>query len=84
MSKHLCDALNSFPDEMTKKELISHCAAYIQANPDIYITPGWLAEVMMSDGLLLSKRKNRIKGSKAFIWLNVHKFDGFYKGRLIL
>lgn len=84
MATHVEKALESFPDEMTKKELIAHCTTYISANPEIYITPGWFAQIMMEDGLLLFKRKNRIKGSKAFTWLNVHKLDGRYRGRLII
>lgn len=84
MATHVEKALESFPDSMTKKELIAHCADYISANPEIYITPGWFAQIMMEDGLMLSKRKNRIKGSKAFTWLNVHKLDGRYRGRLII
>lgn len=84
MATHVERALESFPDEMTKKELIAQCEVYISANSEIYITPGWFAQIMMTDGLLLSKRKNRIKGSKAFTWLNVHKLDGKYRGRLIV
>ena len=84
MVTHIETALMSFPDDMTKKDLIKHCATYITANPEIQITPGWLAQLMMDDGLLLSKRKNRIKGSKAFTWLNVHKLDGRYRGRMIV
>jgi hypothetical protein len=84
MATHIETALKSFPDDMTKKDLIERCATYIAANPEITITPGWFAQVMMDDGLLLSKRKNMIKGSKAFTWLNVHKLDGKYRGRLIL
>lgn len=83
MATHVERALESFPDEMTKKELIAQCAVYISANPEIYITPGWFAQIMMEDGLLLAKRKNRIKGSKAFTWLNVHKLDGRSRGRLV-
>ena len=84
MANHIETALMSFPDEMTKKELVTHCTTYIEANPDIKITPGWLAQLMMDDCVLLSKRKNRIRGSKAFTWLNVHKLDGKYRGRLII
>ena len=84
MELHVTTALDSFPDAMTKKQLIEHCAAYIASNPEIYITPGWFAQIMMEDGLLLSKRKNKIRGSKAFLWLNVHKMDGTYRGRLII
>ena len=84
MELHVTTALDSFPDAMTKRELIEHCAAYIASNSEIYITPGWFAQVMMEDDLLLSKRKNKIRGSKAFLWLNVHKLDGRYRGRLIV
>jgi hypothetical protein len=84
MATHIERALMSFQDDMTKKDLIKHCATYISSNPDIQITPGWFAQLMMDDCVLLSKRKNRIKGSKAFTWLNVHKLDGKYRGRLIL
>lgn len=84
MVTHIETALTSFPDDMTKKDLIQRCATYITANPEIQITPGWFAQLMMDDGLLLSKRKNMIRGSKAFTWLNVHKLDGKYRGRLIL
>lgn len=84
MVTHIETALTSFPDAMTKKDLIQRCATYITANPEIQITPGWFAQLMMDDGLLLSKRKNMIRGSNAFTWLNVHKLDGKYRGRLIL
>lgn len=84
MAKHIETALMSFPDAMTKKELVAHCGIYIGSNTDIQVTPGWFAQLMMDDGLLLSKRKNRISGSKAYTWLNVHKLDGKYRGRLIV
>jgi hypothetical protein len=84
MQLHVTTALDSFPDAMTKKELIAHCETYIAANPEIHITPGWFAEIMMQKGLLLSKRKKRITGSRAFTWLNVHKLDGKYQGRHIV
>jgi len=73
--KHMIDALDTFPDRMTKKELVLHCATYIAANPEIYITPGWLAQRMMDDSLLLGKRKKTIRGSRAFIWINHSKMD---------
>lgn len=84
MANHIESALLSFPDAMSKKELIAHCTTYIASHPEIVITPGWFAQLMMDDCILLSKRKNRIKGSKAFTWLNVHKLDGQKRGRLIL
>jgi hypothetical protein len=84
MELHVTTALDSFPDAMTKKELIAHCATYIAANPEIHITPGWFAEMMMQDDFLLSKRKKMIRGSRAFTWLNVHKLDGKYRGRHIV
>lgn len=73
IGKHLTDALMSFPESMTKKDLVIHCAKYIAANPDIYITPGWFAQLMMDDSFLLSKRKKMIPGSHAYIWINEHK-----------
>jgi hypothetical protein len=72
LGKHLTAALDSFPDSMTKKDLVSHCAEYIAANPEIYITPEWFAELMMDDRFLLSKRKKMIPGSRAYIWVNEH------------
>jgi GH35 family endo-1,4-beta-xylanase len=84
LGKHITTALESFPDEMTKKQLINECAKYIEANPVIYITPAWFAELMMDDCVMLAKRKNRIKGSKAFLWINVHKLDHRYKGRHVV
>lgn len=73
IGKHLTSALESFPDSMTKKDLITHCANYIAANPEIYITPAWFAQLMMDDSLLLFKRKKMIPGSRAFVWFNSHK-----------
>jgi hypothetical protein len=84
MELHVTTALDSFPDAMTKKELIANCTTYISANPEIHITPGWFAEMMMQDGLLLSNRKKMIRGTRALTWLNVHKLDGRYRGRLII
>jgi hypothetical protein len=75
LGKHLITALDSFPDSMTKKDLVLHCANYIAANPEIYITPGWFAQLMMDDSCLLGKRKNMIPGSRAFIWINHSKMD---------
>ena len=84
LAKHITTALESFPDEMTKKQLIAECAKYIEANPVIYITPAWFAQVMMDDPMMLAKHRNQIKGSKAFLWINVHKLDHRYKGRYVV
>jgi hypothetical protein len=75
IGKHMIDALDTFPDRMTKKDLVLHCANYITANPEIYITPGWFAQLMMDDGCLLGKRKKMIRGSRAFTWINHSKMD---------
>ena len=75
IGKHMIDALDTFPDRMTKKELVLNCANYIAANPEIYITPSWFAQCMMDDSLLLGKRKKTIRGSRAFIWINHSKMD---------
>lgn len=73
IGKHLTDALNTFPESMTKKDLVLHCARYIAANPEIYITAQWFAQLMMDDSFLLSKRKRMIPGSRAYVWINEHK-----------
>lgn len=73
IGKHMTDALDTFPESMTKKDLVLHCARYISENPEIYITPEWLAKLMMDDSLLLSKRKRLIPGSRAYVWVNEHK-----------
>lgn len=71
MRAHVHRALESFPMNMTKKQLIRLCEEYIAANPDIYITPGWFAKWMMDDSWLLQKN-GKVKGSKARIWWNAH------------
>jgi homoserine kinase len=73
IGKHMTDALETFPETMTKKDLVLHCARYIAVNPEIYITPEWLAKLMMDDSFLLSKRKKMIPGSRAYVWVNEHK-----------
>ena len=75
IGKHLVDALDTFPDSMTKKDLVLHCAKYIAARPEIYITPEWFAKLMMDDSCLLAKRKKMIPGSRAFVWINYSKID---------
>ena len=75
IGKHMTDALDTFPDSMTKKDLVLHCAKYIAAHPEIYITPEWFAKLMMDDSFLLAKRKKMIPGSRAFVWINYHKID---------
>jgi hypothetical protein len=81
IGKHMTDALETFPDTMTKKDLVVHCARYIAANPEIYITPEWFAKLMMDDSLLLGKRKKMIPGSKAFIYINHSKMDRINTGK---
>lgn len=75
IGKHLTDALDTFPDSMTKKDLVLHCAKYIADRPEIYITPEWFAKLMMDDCCLLGKRKKMIPGSRAFVWINHSKMD---------
>jgi hypothetical protein len=84
IGKHLTDALDTFPDSMTKKDLVLHCARYIADKPEIYITPEWFAELMMDDSFLLSKRKKMILGSRAFVWINEHKRFKQYPNKLRL
>jgi hypothetical protein len=71
--KHITAALESFPDSMTKKDLVIHCARYIAVNPEIYITPEWFAQLMIDDCLALSRHKKMIPGSRAYVWINEHK-----------